>query len=133
MNRSNYRDAFKESYDNILRDQDILPINKNKKEDSPFPNFPLIEVSNFCKIETETLFIIFYYQQNDFERYVAMREIKNRGWRFHKKFQMWFKRNSEPKEITDEFEKGDILMFDSVESWNVKILKDFLCEYKFME
>ena len=135
MNRNTYLDAFKESFENIPKDEDIFPIRilDGKNQTSNFPTFPQIEIQYFTKIDTETLFLIFYYQKNEYERFVAARELKNRGWRFHKKFLMWFKRNSEPKEVGEDFEKGEFIFWDSEEVWNVKTSKDFLCEYRFME
>ena len=132
-NKSNYLDSFKESYEHMMREQDVYPIAPLSRSSSVFPTFPQIEPAAFAKIDTETLFLVFYFQSNEYERFVASKELKNRGWRFHKKFQMWFKRNKEPKEITPDYETGDILMFDSTESWKVMVLQDFTSEYRLME
>lgn len=75
--------------------------------------------------------MILAYQRGEYERFVAAQLLRQRGWRFHKKFQMWFKRNSEPREVTDEFERGDYIFFDSTEHWKVKTMRDFKFEYKF--
>lgn len=44
----------------------------------------------FEKLNTDTLFLIFYYQQGTYQQYLAARELKRQSWRFHKKYMTWF-------------------------------------------
>lgn len=44
----------------------------------------------FEKLNTDTLFLIFYYQQGTFQQYLAARELKRQSWRYHKKYMTWF-------------------------------------------
>lgn len=44
----------------------------------------------FEKLNTDTLFLIFYYQQGSYQQYLAARELKRQSWRYHKKYMTWF-------------------------------------------
>lgn len=44
----------------------------------------------FEKLNTDTLFLIFYYQQGSHQQYLAARELKRQSWRYHKKYMTWF-------------------------------------------
>ena len=65
-----------------------------------FPDKPLPLFENpamFEKLDIDTLFFIFYYQQGTYQQYLAARELKKQSWRFHKKYMTWFQRHEEPK------------------------------------
>lgn len=85
--------------------QDILPI---------FDDPALYENQ---RMETDTLFYIFYYRQNTYQQYLAARALKNQSWRFHKQYQTWFQRHEEPKAITEEYEQGTYRFFDYESTW----------------
>lgn len=69
------------------------------------------------RLETDTLFYIFYYQQGTYYQYLAARSLKNQSWRFHKQYQTWFQRHEEPKIITEEYEQGTYRFFDYESTW----------------
>jgi CCR4-NOT transcription complex subunit 3 len=69
------------------------------------------------RMETDTLFYIFYYRQNTYQQWLAARALKNQSWRFHKQYQTWFQRHEEPKQITEEFEQGTYRFFDYESTW----------------
>jgi CCR4-NOT transcription complex subunit 3 len=69
------------------------------------------------RIDTDTLFYIFYYRQGTYQQYLAAKSLKNQSWRFHKQYQTWFQRHEEPKTITDEFEQGTYRFFDYESTW----------------
>ena len=71
------------------------------------------------RMETDTLFYIFYYRQGTYQQYLAARALKNQSWRFHKQYQTWFQRHEEPKEITEEYERGSYRFFDYESTWLV--------------
>lgn len=81
------------------------------------------------RMETDTLFYIFYYRQNTYQQWLAARALKNQSWRFHKQYQTWFQRHEEPKQITEEFEQGTYRFFDYESTWyvtnNFEILRHF--------
>ncbi|KAL8870697.1 MAG: hypothetical protein Q9174_003314 [Haloplaca sp. 1 TL-2023] len=74
----------------------------------------------YAKIDTDTLFYIFYYRQNTYQQYMAAKSLKNQSWRFHKQYQTWFQRHEEPKTITEEYEQGTYRFFDYESTWLVK-------------
>ena len=69
------------------------------------------------RMETDTLFYIFYYRQNTYQQWLAARALKNQSWRFHKQYQTWFQRHEEPKNITEEYEQGTYRFFDYESTW----------------
>lgn len=71
----------------------------------------------YGKIDTDTLFYIFYYRQNTYQQYMAAKSLKNQSWRFHKQYQTWFQRHEEPKTITEEYEQGTYRFFDYESTW----------------
>ena len=38
--------------------------------------------SNFYRMDLESLFFSFYYQQGTYQQYLAALELKRRGWEF---------------------------------------------------
>lgn len=105
----------------------------------PAPVFDSREV--FERFKPDTLFFIFYYQQGTYQQYLAARELKRQGWRFHKKYLTWFQRHDEPKMSTDEYETGTFIYFDYANvvvrgkgsGWCQRIKSEFVFEYRFLE
>jgi CCR4-NOT transcription complex subunit 3 len=73
----------------------------------------------YSRIDTDTLFYVFYYRQNTYQQYLAAKALKSQSWRFHKQYQTWFQRHEEPKTITEEFEQGTYRFFDYESTWYV--------------
>lgn len=71
----------------------------------------------YSRIEPDTLFYVFYYKQGTYQQYLAAKALKDQSWRFHKQYQTWFQRHEEPKQITEEFEKGTYRFFDYESTW----------------
>lgn len=71
----------------------------------------------YSRIEPDTLFYVFYYQQETYQQYLAAKALKDQSWRFHKQYQTWFQRHEEPKTITEEFEQGTYRFFDYESTW----------------
>jgi CCR4-NOT transcription complex subunit 3 len=65
------------------------------------------------------MFFFFAGSQNQF---YAEKELKQRGWRFHKRYQTWFRRTGNPQTQTDQFEIADFEYFDhnSEHGWWVR-------------
>ena len=38
-------------------------------------------------------------------QYLAAKALKQKSWRFHTKYMMWFQRHEEPKTITEDYEQ----------------------------
>jgi CCR4-NOT transcription complex subunit 3 len=75
------------------------------------------------RIDTDTLFYLFYYRQGTYQQYLAAKALRNQSWRFHKQYQTWFQRHEEPKNITEEFEQGTYRFFDYESTWLVTTLR----------
>jgi len=87
----------------------------------------------YSRIDTDTLFYIFYYRQNTYQQYLAAKALKEQSWRFHKQYQTWFQRHEEPKSITDDYEQGTYRFFDYESTWMNRRKADFKFAYKFLE
>ncbi|OHT08420.1 hypothetical protein TRFO_23106 [Tritrichomonas foetus] len=95
-------------------------------------NMKLIQPEFFKKYDLSTLFFIFFYLPGTSQQYFAGRELLNREWVFHKKYQTWFKRIEEPKEKTPEYEIAKFEYFDHAtnEGWCVRQRPNFKLEYE---
>ncbi len=85
-----------------------------------YPQEPFMTIDDpslYSKIDTDTLFYIFYYRQNTYQQYMAAKSLKSQSWRFHKQYQTWFQRHEEPKTITEEYEQGTYRFFDYESTW----------------
>ncbi|KAF8448557.1 Not1 N-terminal domain, CCR4-Not complex component-domain-containing protein [Terfezia claveryi] len=87
----------------------------------------------YQRIDTDTLFYIFYYKQGTYQQYLAAKELKRQSWRFHKMYQTWFQRHEEPKTITDEHEQGTYRFFDYESTWMNRRKTEFKFQYKYLE
>ena len=90
------------------------------KTPSWYPQEPLNIIDDpnlYSRIDTDTLFFIFYYRQGTYQQYLAAKALKSQSWRFHKQYQTWFQRHEEPKTITEEFEQGTYRFFDYESTW----------------
>ncbi|CAI7613962.1 unnamed protein product [Penicillium bialowiezense] len=85
------------------------------------------------RIDTDTLFYLFYYCQGSYQQYLAAKALRNQSWRFHKQYQTWFQRHEEPKNITEEFEQGTYRFFDYESTWMNRRKADFKFVYKYLE
>ena len=96
-------EGFKQSYMNMINNEDMKfsrdENHAQKFQEDNFFNFsPMLSNSILAKVDIDTLFAIFYFQQDDYERLQAAKELKKRGWSFNKKFVIWFKRHGNPTE-----------------------------------
>jgi CCR4-NOT transcription complex subunit 3 len=118
------------------RVRSYAPKRELKQAPSWFPAAPLASLQTPGAIEKygpDTLFFIFYYQQNSYQQYLAAQELKKQAWRYHKKYLTWFQRHEEPKELTPEYETGCYLYFDYETGWCQRKKADFTFEYRFLE
>lgn len=101
-----------------------------------YPQEPLTTLENpeiLARVDIDTLFYMFYYQQGTYQQYLAAKELKNRSWRFHKRFLTWFQRHEEPKVINNEFEQGTYRYFDFEGLWLQRRKSNFKFEYSYLE
>ncbi|MCJ1382745.1 general negative regulator of transcription subunit 5 [Xylographa soralifera] len=85
------------------------------------PSMIIDDPNLYGKIDTDTLFYIFYYRQGTYQQYLAAKSLKTQSWRFHKQYQTWFQRHEEPKNITEEYEQGTYRFFDYESTWYEQI------------
>jgi CCR4-NOT transcription complex subunit 3 len=99
------------------------------------PNMRLLQPEFFRRYDISTLFYIFFYFPGSSQQSFAARELKQRSWRFHTKYQTWFHRLSEPTELTNEYEVGHFEYFDHREpdGWCVRERANFKLEYNHLE
>ncbi|EWC46588.1 hypothetical protein DRE_04075 [Drechslerella stenobrocha 248] len=106
------------------------------KTPAHYPQEPLgllEEPGFFGKVDTDTLFYIFYYRQGTYQQYLAAQRLKQLSWRFHKQYQTWFQRHEEPKVINEEYEQGTYRFFDYESTWMNRRKSEFKFAYKFLE
>lgn len=113
------------------------PMNPHKTPDF-FPQDPLPifdKPAVFEKFDIDTLFFIFYHQQNTKQQYFASRELKKNSWRYHTKYLTWFRRHDEPKIIEKDYEEGTYIYFDYEldNGWCQRKKCEFKFEYRFLE
>jgi len=51
------------------------------------------------------MMIVWLLCQGTKAQYLAAKALKQKSWRFHSKYMMWFQRHEEPKTINEEFEQ----------------------------
>lgn len=97
-------------------------------------NMKLVQPEFFKKYDLSTLFFIFFYSPGTSQQYFAGRELQNRDWHYHIKFQTWFHRIEEPKEKTPEFEISKFEYFDhsTSEGWCVRKRDNFKLEFNYI-
>ncbi|MES1917412.1 MAG: hypothetical protein MHM6MM_009140, partial [Cercozoa sp. M6MM] len=100
------------------------------REPSPVFRNPAL----YDRLETDTLFFAFYFQQGTYAQYLAARSLKNmHQWRYHQRYLTWFQRHDEPAITTDEYERGDYIYFDYDSNWCQFVRKNFTFEYSYLE
>jgi CCR4-NOT transcription complex subunit 3 len=100
---------------------------------STFPKKPLFNNAFLKKLDIDTLFFMFYHQQGTYQQYLAAKELKSKGWLFHKRFQSWFLRQGDPKLSAADREKGSFMYFDYETTWSMKRKNDFEFDYSYLE
>jgi CCR4-NOT transcription complex subunit 3 len=99
------------------------------------PNMKLLQPEFFRRYDASTLFYVFFYFAGTAQQYFAAGELKRRGWRFHTKYQTWFRRIAEPVEVTPEYEICAFEYFHHTDpdAWGIRHRDAFKLEYEFLE
>lgn len=117
------------------RPNHYFPLNPYSTPDC-FPSQPASIFNDptvYSKMELDTLFFAFYYQQGTYQQLLASKELKKQSWRYHKKYMTWFQRHDQPKQTTPEFEVGTYVYFDYEAGWCQRIKSQFRFEYSYLE
>jgi CCR4-NOT transcription complex subunit 3 len=118
------------------RPRHYLPKGAAQQVPSYYPHLPspiFDDPAIYEKLDIDTLFFIFYYQQSTLAQLYASHALKRQSWRFHKKYLTWFQRHEEPKSITEDWEQGTYVYFDYEGAWCQRKKADFRFEYRFLE
>ncbi|GAA96798.1 uncharacterized protein L969DRAFT_20141 [Mixia osmundae IAM 14324] len=86
----------------------------------------------FARLDTETLFYVFYYHPGTYMQYLAGEALKNQSWRFHKQYLTWFQRANEPTVVTDDYESGAYFYFDWEKLWEQRSKSGFMFHYQYL-
>ena len=86
------------------------------------------------RLDQDTLFFIFFFQQKTPHQVLAAEELRKSFWRYHNKFQLWLQRHPRelPSEITANFEKGTFVFWDE-KTWQQRTRADFVLQYADVE
>jgi CCR4-NOT transcription complex subunit 3 len=117
------------------RPKQYTPLNPYNTPDI-FPSKSLLIFNDpglYEKMDTDTLFFIFYNQQGTYQQYLAAKELKKQAWRYHKKYMTWFQRHDQPQITTNEYELGTYVYFDYETDWCQRIKSGFRFEYEYLE
>lgn len=109
-----------------------------KSETSQYPQYPMMKLLQpefFSKYDLDTLFFIFFYLTGTSQQYFAGKELKKRGWVFHKQYQTWFRLVGAATETTDKYQLGKFEYFDhgSTENWMIRPRSGFKLEFDMIE
>jgi CCR4-NOT transcription complex subunit 3 len=99
------------------------------------PNMKLLQPEFFRRYDASTLFYVSFYFPGTRQQYFAGRELKRRRWRFHTKYQTWFRRIAEPVEVTAEYEVCQFEYFHckDADAWGIRQRNAFKLEYEYLE
>lgn len=114
----------------------IPHVHADRSERPMYPQEPLRSVDDpafFERLDVDTLFFIFYFQQGTYQQYLAAKELKKASWRYHTKYLTWFQRHEEPRLTAPEFERGTYVFFDFETQWTSRLKQDFTFEYAWLE
>mmetsp|Transcript_9388 Transcript_9388/g.15827 ORF Transcript_9388/g.15827 Transcript_9388/m.15827 type:complete len:111 (-) Transcript_9388:149-481(-) len=76
---------------------------------------------HFQKLDLDSLFYAFYFQQSRYQQYLAAVELKLRGWEFNYRFNTWVKRETvvDQSQNGKRKEKQKTLYFDYEHNWSI--------------
>jgi CCR4-NOT transcription complex subunit 2 len=80
---------------------------------------PTLKTSHLSKFAHETLLYVFYNMPRDQMQVLAAKELYNRGWKYHKQLQLWFKSDS----AANPAQPVQPLYFD-VPTWKTRPFQD---------
>ena len=90
-----------------------------------YPVYPLrLREEKLENFDLDTLFFIFYIDQNRESKEMARKEIIKRGWIFNLENKAFYKIKGEPKTSKEDYIEGDFDFFDEKE-WKIKSKENF--------
>ena len=123
------------SVNNIIRPEDSIiynPKNINLLQ-TKYPIYPLRLTEELINsFNTDTLFFIFFEQNDLVAKEMARKELIKRDWMYNIKFNSFFKLIGDAKTRNENYIQGTFQLFDHEKQWKVKELNDFKFEIKDM-
>ena len=105
-----------------------------KKQAVQFPTVPMpMSPDLLSKFDDDSLFFMFYYQQGTYEQYLAVKELKRRGWAYHTKYMTWFQHYEDTRLAGTKENERTYLYFDYESGWCQRIKKDFDFDLQYLE
>ena len=122
----NVSDMLAASFNNIIRPEDSIiyfPKNMHLIGDK-YPAYPLRLKEELLQIfDIDTLFFIFFQQQNRVAKEMARKEIIKRGWMYNSK--NFMKLKGEAKISNEEYIEGYFELFDHEKEWKIKTVNNY--------
>lgn len=99
-----------------------------------YPVYPLALNQRILeKFSDDTLFFMFFVQQDAQKKDIAFKQLAKRNWMFNNKYHTFFQLCGNPKSQNEEFIEGKFKYFEHEKEWIVKMKKDFKFEYAHYE
>jgi CCR4-NOT transcriptional regulation complex NOT5 subunit len=124
------------SVNNIIRPEDSIIYTPKNLQMLPtkYPVYPLgLNQTMLEKFNDETLFFIFYIQQDYAAKEMVLRQLQKKGWMYNTKYNMFFQLQGEPKSKTNEYIEGKFRYFEYERDWMIKLKQDYKLELKYLE
>ena len=96
-----------------------------------YPVYPLrLKEELLDNFDIDTLFFMFY-EQNELEvKEMARKQIVKRGWTLNPAYNIFYKIKGKPKEINEDYILADFDIFDNEKEWRIMPLTDFKMKLK---
>ena len=124
------------SVNNCIHAEDSIIYNPKNIHLLPtkYPVYPLsLKPDTIKKFNDDTLFFIFFIQQEPITREMASRQLQERGWMFHQEYSTFFQLVGAPKNRTEELIEGKFKFIDHESDWSIRIKKEFKFDLNFLE
>jgi CCR4-NOT transcriptional regulation complex NOT5 subunit len=132
----NTTEMLSASVNNCIHPEDSIIYNPKNIHLLPtkYPVYPLsLKPDTIKKFNDDTLFFIFFIQQEPITREMASRQLQERGWMFHQEYSTFFQLVGTPKNRTEELIEGKFKFIDHESDWSIRIKKEFKFDLNFLE
>ena len=124
------------SVSNAIRPEDSIIYNPKNIHLLPtkYPVYPLsLKPEIVEQFNDDTLFFIFFIQQDLVAKEIVLRELQKRGWMLHTQYNTFFQLQGTPKNKTQDYLEGKFKFFDYEQEWMIRQKKEFKFEFKYLE
>ena len=124
----NTTEMLSASVNNCIHTEDSIIYNPKNIHLLPtkYPVYPLsLKPDTIKKFNDDTLFFIFFIQQDPEAREMAFKQLLEKGWMFHKEYSTFFQLIGMPKNRNEELIEGKFKYFDHEQDWMSRQKKEF--------